>query len=109
METFDIPDYALLDTDRSHYTDVRRLKGPHYRFPDRENEYVQVDLGSGGKTVTAVVLQGSPGPKWITKFVLNYSRDGNEFSPYVENGITKVKLIRNHWSNLAPGLFTRTK
>ena len=96
MESFDIPYYALLDTERPYFTEKRRLNGPDYPLPPRENEYVQVDLGSGGKTVTAVVLQGIHGPKWVTKFVLNYSRDGNEFSPYMEDGVTKVKLLCNH-------------
>lgn len=96
MENYDIPKHSMLSSSGSD-ANAARLNSPyHLSFTEnRKDEYVQVDLGSGGKTVTAVVLQGSfsSGNKdWITKFALNFSTDGAEFTSYVENSLTKVSL-----------------
>lgn len=100
MENYEIPDHALLSTKTDWgYADDIRLNGPKEHFlPSRQDEYVQVDLGPGGKTVTAVVLQGYPTKDWITKFVFNHSRDGSEFLSYEENGVAKVfdLIIASH-------------
>lgn len=94
METFDIPNYALLAPGIQNYGEEMRLRWTNpLLLPERENEFVQVDLGTGGKTLSALVIEGDDGiNNWISKFVANYSRDGNEFFPYMENGILKVRL-----------------
>ena len=93
MESYDIPNFSLLSSSGSGAYNAR-LNSPNnlYLLP-QEDEYVQVDLGPGGKTVTAVVLQGYfsyYNKGWISKLTLNISRDGREFSSYVENSVTKV-------------------
>ncbi|KAL9983324.1 hypothetical protein ACROYT_G005476 [Oculina patagonica] len=94
MENHEIPDHALLAT--SSYFDpkgMRLHKTEAFLLPAQVNEFVQVDLGPGGKTVTAVTIEGrftTSNRDWITKFVLNYSRDGCEFSSYMENGAVKT-------------------
>lgn len=94
METFDIPNYAFLAPGIQNYAEELRLRGTNpLLLPERENEFVQVDLGTGGKTLSALVIEGDDGiNNWISKFVVNYSRDGNEFFPYMENGVWKVRL-----------------
>lgn len=99
-ENHELPDYALLAT-APHYDakGIRLHKSDPFLLEPQVDEYVQVDLGTGGKTVTAVTIEGrftSSNKDWITKFVLNYSRDGCEFSSYMENGAVKVGyMIRN--------------
>ena len=93
MENHDIPGHSLLATgDRA--TEMRLNKpAASLILSHQVDEYVQVDLGPGGKKVTSVVIQGKWGSSnvdWISKFVLNYSRDGCEFSSYMENGVVKV-------------------
>ncbi len=78
---------------------MRLHKTEAFLLPAQVNEFVQVDLGPGGKIVTAVTIEGrftTSNRDWITKFVLNYSRDGCEFSSYMENGVVKVgNMVRN--------------
>lgn len=101
MENLDIPNYALLTTTPSYDAIRTRLNKPDYfLLQPQVDEYVQVDLGPGGKTLTAVTIKGrfsSSNKNWITKFALNYSRDGSDFFSYMENGVLKVKkgLERN--------------
>ena len=100
MENLDIPNYALLTTAPSYDVIRTRLNKPDiFLLQPQVDEYVQVDLGPGGKTLTAVTIKGrfsSSNRDWITKFVLNYSRDGSEFLSYMENGDVKVsKTIYN--------------
>lgn len=94
MENLDIPNYALLATTPSYDAIQTRLNKPGYfLLQPQVDEYVQVDLGPGGKTLTAVTTQGrftTSNKDWFSKFVLNYSRDGSEFSSYMENGVVKV-------------------
>ena len=94
MENLDIPDYSLLATTPNYDASRTRLNKPDsFLLQPQVDEYVQVDLGPGGKTLTAVTIKGrfsSSYKDWITKFVLNYSRDGNEFFSYMENGVVKV-------------------
>jgi len=94
METFDIPNYALLAPGMQNYAEELRLRGTNpLLLPERENEFVQVDLGAGGKTLSALVIEGDDGiNNWISKFAVNYSMDGNEFFPYMEKGVLKVRL-----------------
>lgn len=95
MENLDIPNYSLLATTPSYDASRIRLtiKQDYFLLQPQVDEYVQVDLGPGGKTLTAVTIKGrfsGSNRDWITKFVLNYSRDGSEFSSYTENGAVKV-------------------
>ena len=94
MENLDIPNYALLSTTPNYDAIRTRLNKPDiFLLEPQVDEYVQVDLGPGGKTLTAVTIKGrssSSNKDWITKFVLNYSRDGSEFLSYMENGVVKV-------------------
>lgn len=94
MENYDIPDHALV-TSGTHYNpiDTRLNKPAFFLLPVQVDEYVQVDLGPGGKSVSAITMRGHFAPSnvdWISKFVLNYSRDGCEFLSYMENGAVKV-------------------
>lgn len=95
MENLDIPNYSLLATTPSYEASRTRLtiKQDYFLLRPQVDEYVQVDLGPGGKTLTAVTIKGrfsGSNRDWISKFVLNYSRDGSEFSSYMENGAVKV-------------------
>ena len=94
MENREIPDHALLATTPNYNAKGMRLhKSEAFLLEPQVDEYVQVDLGPGGKTLTAVTTEGylsSSNKDWITKFTLNYSRDGCEFSSYMENGVVKV-------------------
>lgn len=98
MENYDIPSYSVLSTSGSDANAVRFNTPGYLLLSPREDEYVQVDLGPGAKTVTAITLQGhifGSYRDWISKIALNFSYDGKEFSSYVENGHTKVlDLIR---------------
>lgn len=90
MENLDIPNYALLTTTPNYDAIRTRLnKRDTFLLQPQVDEHVQVDLGLGGKTLTAVTIKGR-NQDWITKFVLNYSRDGSEFLSYMENGVVKV-------------------
>ena len=106
MENLDIPNYALLTTTPNYDAIRSRLNKPDYfLLQPQVDEYVQVDLGPGGKTLTAVTIKGRfslSSQDWITKFALNYSRDGSEFLSYMENGIVKVsKKVKNVTRNFA--------
>ena len=94
MENLEIPNYALLTTTPSYDAIRTRLNKPDsFLLQPQVDEYVQVDLGPGGKTLSAVTIKGrfsSSNKDWITKFVLNYSRNGCEFFSYMEKGIVKV-------------------
>ena len=94
MENHDIPDYALVASGTYYDPIHARLNKPDYfLLPGKKDEYVQVDIGPGGKSVTAITVRGnfaSSNIEWISKFVLNYSRSGCEFFSYMEDGNMKV-------------------
>lgn len=94
MENYDIPDHALV-TSGTYYDaiDARLNKLDIFLLPTEVDEYIQVDLGPGGKSVTAITVRGnfaSSHIDWISKFVLNYSRNGCEFFSYMEDDTVKV-------------------
>ena len=97
MENHEIPDYHLLST-TPHYDakEARFNKNSAFVLQPQVDEYVQVDLGPGGKTLTAVAIHGRRGSHkdWVTKFALNYSKDGCEFFSYMENGVAKVSTVK---------------
>lgn len=95
MENYRIPNHSLRVSEIfSSGAEKVRLNGKdNFILLPRKDEYVQVDLGPGGKTITGLVLQGyftKSNQDWIRKFVVNYSRDGIEFFSYMENGNPKV-------------------
>ncbi|XP_022786019.1 uncharacterized protein LOC111326318 [Stylophora pistillata] len=94
MENHDIPDYALVASGTYYDPIHARLNKPDYfLLPVKKDEYVQVDTGPGGKSVTAITVRGnfaSSNIEWISKFVLNYSRSGCEFFSYMEDGNMKI-------------------
>ena len=63
------------------------------------NQWLQVDLGSQCTKVTGVATQGrSDVAQWVTKYRLQYSKDGENFQYYREPGKTedKVKMNSQH-------------
>lgn len=97
IENHEIPDYHLLST-TPHYDakEARFNKNSAFVLQPQVDEYVQVDLGPGGKTLTAVAIHGrlSTNKDWINKFAINYSRDGCEFFSYMENDVAKVGTVK---------------
>lgn len=58
------------------------------------NQWLQIDLKNKRTNVTRVATQGRNGAnEWVTKYHLQYSDDGANFSYYVEQGqiLKKVK------------------
>ena len=55
------------------------------------NQWFQVDLGSEYTRVTGTATQGrGDHPQWVTKYKLQYSKDGVNFQYYREQGAEKV-------------------
>ena len=54
----------------------------------RVGEYLQVDL-SEVKVLTKVATQGNPG-KYLTKYTISGSMDGQTWEEYKENDVVKV-------------------
>ena len=94
MENYDIPDHALVTSGTNYDAiDARLNKLAKFLLPTEVDEYIQVTFGPGGKSVTAITVRGnfaSSHIDWISKFVLNYSRNGCEFFSYMEDGTVKV-------------------
>ena len=63
------------------------------------NQWLQVDLDSQYTIVTRVATQGrSDDAQWVTRYRLQYSKDGASFQYYREPGKTadKVKMNSQH-------------
>ena len=57
------------------------------------NQWLQVDLGSTTTRVTGVATQGRNAySQWVTKYMLQYSKDGVHFQYYREPGKTAKKV-----------------
>ena len=57
------------------------------------NQWLQIDLSSQYIKVTRVATQGrSDVAQWITKFKLQYSKDGGNFQYYREPGKNAAKV-----------------
>ena len=54
--------------------------------PFAESSWIQVDIGTS-KKVTGVVIQGCPTTEhWVTKFRLQTSTDGSQWTDYTQDG-----------------------
>jgi len=59
------------------------------------NQWLQVDLGSEFTKVTGVATQGRNAfNQWVTKYKLEYSKDGVHFQYYREQGRNENKVKR---------------
>ena len=58
------------------------------------NQWLQVDLGNNETRITRVATQGKSGfcCQWVTKFKLQYSDDGVNFTYYREEGQNASKV-----------------
>ena len=60
------------------------------------NQWLQVDLGTQYTKVTRVATQGRNGfSQWVTKYTLQYSKDGVNFQDYKEQGQNAFKVTKN--------------
>jgi len=78
------------------YGRLHGLRGDGWcsKYPDRNDDWLQVDLGETVH-VCAVATQGDvDGNEWVTDFKLSYSSDGNNWTPYKDgNGREVVRFI----------------
>ena len=57
------------------------------------SQWLQVDLGNPHTNVTAVATQGrNERPQWVTKYKVQYSRDGVSFQYFMEEKSSKVRV-----------------
>ena len=57
------------------------------------SQWLQVDLGNPHTNVTAVATQGrNDQPQWVTKYKVQYSRDGVSFQYFMEEKSSKVRV-----------------
>lgn len=83
---------------RLHLQETANMSGGWAADVDDSNQWLQVDLISLYIKVTGVATQGKNGDydEWVTKYKLQYSDDGMNFTYYREPGETadKVKSTR---------------
>ncbi|XP_078357060.1 uncharacterized protein LOC144641914 [Oculina patagonica] len=71
---------------------LHRVAGCWAAYGNDANQWLQVHLGSDNTEVTRVATQGrSDYPQWVTKYKLQYSKDGMNFPYYKEQGKTADK------------------
>lgn len=59
-------------------------------LPRDQNPYLQIDLGSS-HVVCAVATQGNnAADQWVKSYQISTSKDGTNWTPYVENGRARV-------------------
>ena len=74
---------------------LRRKAGSWSAGSSDVNQWLQVDLGSQYTKVTRVATQGgNDAAQWVTKYKLQYSKDGVNFQYYREQGQTINKVNR---------------
>jgi len=78
------------------YGRLHGLRGDGWcsKYPDRNDDWLQVDLGETVH-VCAVATQGDvDGNEWVTDFKLSYSSDGNNWTPYKDGNGREVEFHR---------------
>ena len=57
------------------------------------SQWLQVDLGNSHTKVTALATQGrNKNRQWVTKYKVQYSRDGVSFQYFMEEQSSKIKV-----------------
>lgn len=104
MQTHQIPDWQITSSsqwDANHAAVQGRLffqaagnkQGAWSARKNDINQWLQINLGCNGNTVTRVATQGRNAyNQWVTKYALQYSGDGLHFHFYKEKGQLKNKV-----------------
>ncbi|KAK3108253.1 hypothetical protein FSP39_004202 [Pinctada imbricata] len=95
---------ASSSTDVDHDADKGRLNGPsawEARYID-EFEHVQVNLDQQVR-ISGVKVQGHPSkPYWVTKFIVEFSNNGDKWSPYIEKQGSEPKVFKGNFDQTTP-------
>ena len=75
---------------------VKAVAGEGGSWSAKDNnvrQWLQVDLGNPHTKVTALATQGrNIYPQWVTKYKVQYSRDGVSFQYFMEEQSSKIKV-----------------